>query len=485
MIPSVSITKSDGNTGVVKPSVDGILAIIAPSEKGTANQPAAFAREDLALADFGHGALVEDGAYDMAVAKKPVVLIRATASTAGSLGTVAHSGAGTSVVTATGTPLDDYEVEFLVVVAGTIGAAGITFKYSLDGGKTYSGVTALGTAALFLIPNTGVTLNFAAGTMLAGQKETVTATGPRMTTANLVTALEALRTYAGGWECLLVDGLDATATDVSTLDLWLSARETEGKFKTAVINAVPRDSATQTEAQYATAMATAFGASSASSTRSVVVCADRGYLSSIVRGLRMRKPVALGIAARGMAVDVSEDPAFVAAGPISGFQIADDRQNPKFHDEALYPGLDDLRLATLRSVPGREGAYCNNAPLLSPSGSDYVYWQHARVMNKACTIAFEVLTGRLSQGVKRDLKTGYILEEDAQEIEGLVNAELEKQLVKPGRVSGAAFVLSRQDDLRSNAGATLNGEVQVAPLAYVKKFAVNAAFKKTITVGAA
>lgn len=31
MTPSVEITKTDGNTGAVKPSATGVLAIIAPS----------------------------------------------------------------------------------------------------------------------------------------------------------------------------------------------------------------------------------------------------------------------------------------------------------------------------------------------------------------------------------------------------------------------------------------------------------------------
>jgi hypothetical protein len=228
-------------------------------------------------------------------------------------------------------------------------------------------------------------------------------------------------------------------------------------------------------------MTTAFA--SASSTR-VVMCADAGDLVSVVRGIRQKRQTSFAVAARGMANDIARDCAFVEDGPVDGFQITDDRQNPKYHDELLYPGLDDLRLTVLRSVPGRQGPFINNPNLLSPSGSDYVYWQHARVMNRACEIAFEILTGRLSKGVRKDVATGYILEEEAQEIEGLVNAELDKQLVTPGRVSGARYVLNRTDDLSSNAGATLNGEVQVSALAYVKKFAVNAKFVKTITVKA-
>lgn len=481
MLPSVSIQKADGNTGVVRPSAEGILAIIAPAQQGTANQPGAYARRDVAFAEFGQGRLVEDAAYVMSVAGKPVVLIRGTAGTAGALGTVTHTGAGTSVVTATGTPLDDYDIEITITLGGTIATGPISLKYSIDGGKTYSGIISLGTANTFAVPNTGATLNFAAGTTLTGQKEAVKATGPRMTNANLVTALEALRTYGGAWDAILVSGLDATATELSTLDLWLAAREAEGKFKTAIVNSIPRDALTQTEAQYAAAMTTAWGA--ASSTR-VVVCADVGYLVSLIRGHRATRSVALGLAARGMKSDISTDAAFVADGPVAGYQIQDDRGNPKFHDEALFPTLDDLRLTTLRSIHGRQGAFITNPLLLSPSGSDYVFWQHARVMNKACGLTFEILTGRLSQGVRKDVATGFILEEDAQEIEGLVNAELDKQLVTPGRVSGARFVLSRTDDLSSNQGATLTGEVQVSALAYVKKFDIVSRFVKTISVSA-
>lgn len=484
MIPTVSITKSDGNTGVVKPGAEGILAIIAPSEKGDLNTPSAHVRQDLALAEFGRGKLVEFGAYDMAVAKKPVVLIRCDPSTAGDYGSVTVDGEpeedASTITEGASEPLDDFDVLVTFLTAGTIGVAGITYNYSLDAGKTKSGTKALGTLTTLTIPNTGVSFDLGAGDIAAGETVSCAVTGPEMNNTDLADSLEALRTYNGAWDAVLV-AMDADASTVSTLETWLSAREAQGKYKTAIVNAVRRDPGTQTEAQYATAMGTAFA--SASSTR-VVVCADAGDLTSLLSGARQPRPVSLGLAARGMASDISTDAAYVSDGPITGYSIADDRGNPKYHDEALFPGLDDLRLATLRSFDGRAGAFINNPLLISPSGSDYVFWQHARVMNKACEVAFQLLTQRLSKGVHRDLKTGFITEEDALEIEGLVNAELEKQLVRPGRVSGAAFVLSRNDDLTSNAGATLNGEIQIAALAYVKQFAIVARFVKTISVAA-
>jgi hypothetical protein len=190
-----------------------------------------------------------------------------------------------------------------------------------------------------------------------------------------------------------------------------------------------------------------------------------------------------------MAVDIATDPAFVADGPIAGYQIKDDRGNPKYHDEALYPGLDDLRLASLRSFEGRNGAYITNAPMISSAGSDYVFIQHARVMNRACDLAWQTLSGRLSDGVMKNPSAEangevYIREEEAADIEGLVQTALERELVTPRRVSGAAFTLSRTDDLSSNQGAELNGEVAIQALAYVKKFSVEAKFVKAITVAA-
>lgn len=480
MIPQVAITKTDGNTGVVRPSADGVLAIIAPSEKGTVNQPASYARQDLALTDFGKGHLVEAAAYDLTVAGKPVVLIKGQASVAATNSAVVHTGAGSSVVTVSGTTLDDYEAEIVFVTGGTQGIAGATLKWSLDGGKSYSATVALGTAVLFAIPGSGLTFNFAAGTFLAGQREQVTTTAARMNNADLVLALEALRTYGAGWDTILVSGLDATATEVATLDTWLAARETEGKYRTAIVNNAMRTAA-QTEATYATAQTAVWA--SASSIR-VTVCADGGDLVSPLTGYRQRRPMTWGLAAREMAKDISVDAAYVADGPITGYSIRDDRNNPKYHDEALFPGLDDLRLASFRSFNSRQGAYVNNPLLMSPSGSDYVYRQHARVMNKACELTFEVLTNRLSSRVKRSNTTGYINEEDAQEIEGLVQAKLDQELVNANRVSGARFVLNRTDDLRPNSGATVNCEVQVTALAYIKRFQVNARFVRTIAVNA-
>ncbi len=482
MIPSVSVTKIDGQTGVVRPSSDGILAIIAPSSSGTANQPAAYTRGDLAHTDFGLGPLPAIASYHLDVAKKPVLLVKPSTDTAAAYGAVTHAGTGTSVPTAGGTsPVDDFNVLVTFVAGATVGVAGGTFTYSLDGGVNTSGVLALGTANTLTIPNVGVSFALAAGTVVAGDTISCVVTGAKMSNANLITALEALRTTSQPWEMVLVyaDSEASSAANVGTLDTWLSGLESTGKFRGFIANARQR-TAGETEATYLTAMTTAFA--SAASTRGLV-CADAADMTNPNLGCVQSRYAAIGVAARLMQYGIEVDAAYVANGPLPGLTIADTRGNPKHHDELLYPGPDAIRLTALRSFDGTQGVFVNNPLLISASGSDYVYAQHLRCMNAACTIAYQICQTQLSKGVRKDPKTGFILEEDAAAIDALVNSALAVAL--SGRVSAVGFQLHRTDDLSSNAGATVGADLQMSALAYIKNFAVSAKFTKALTIPAA
>jgi hypothetical protein len=483
MIPNATVTKNDGGTGVVRPGAKGICAIIAPSSAGTVNQPAAYTKPSLALNDLGYGMLTDFASYIMAVAGNPVVLVKGTASTPGAYGAVVHTGAGTSVVTATvGTPNDDYNARIRFILPGTIGVAGITYVYSLDGGLTESAAQALGTANTIVIPNSGVTFSLGAGTVLAGQLELVPCTGPRMTTSDVSAALDALRTSSQPWEMVFLAGHDCVAATITLIDTWLAAREAEGRYRAFVANTVFRTSA-QTEAQYATALDTAL---TASATIRGAVGADGGDCVSTIpgRAITQKRPTALALTARLMDIDYGVDAAYVSLGPVPGFALADSKGNPNNHDENLYPGLDALRFATLRTFDRKSGTFITNPNVLSTQGSDFVWMQHVRTMNRACEIAYDVLTQQLSRGINKSPKAGpngeiFIAEEDAQRIEALVNQALYELR---GQVSDLLFSLSRTDNIGSNGPVTLNGAVKIAALAYVKQFNTNASFVRTISV---
>lgn len=487
-LPAVQITKNPANTGNVTPSEKGICAIIAPCQKGTQNQPASYSKPSSALSDFGYGVLTDDAAYVMGVSGNPVLLVRATASTAAVYGAMTLTGTGTTTPSGTGAPLDDFNVVVTITLGGIVGTGPISYTYSLDGGVNTSAVQALGTATEIDIPNSGVAIaltHSSSQTLVTGDVITFTTTGPRMNNTDLTTALEALRTSALPWEIVLVGGLDATSTTITTLDTWLAAREAEGRFRGFVVGARPKGFGVpgETEAAYSTAMQTAFGSSA--SIRGCV-CADVGDLASVLpgRGIVQQRSSALALAARLMKIDFGTDAAYVSDGPVPGFALADSRGNPNHHDENLYPGLDDLRLVTLRSFERKAGTFITNANVISTQGSDFVYAQHFRVMNRACEIAYDILTNQLSRGVHKNPKPGpggaiYISEEDAQALEQLVNAALQELV---GQVTALKFVLSRTDDIGANGPITLNGQVEIEALAYAKKFNINASFVRTISV---
>lgn len=482
MLPNVQITKTDGNTGVVRPGADGICAIIAPAISGTQNQAAAFGKSKALVTEFGGGLLPENAAWMMQFTQRPVVCVRSAASVAAVLGTVVHSGAGTSVVTATGTPIDDYQIVFRVIAGGTVGTAGITYQYSLDGGINFTATLALGVANTLLLKlptglSTGVTLNFAAGTMLAAQTESLPATAARMNNADLVAALEALRLSSQRFEHVHVVGpLDGTMFD--TLAAWRLARDAEGRYYTTSGNTRARNSG-ETEAAFKTAIDTIFSAKADTGT---LVGADVFDGSSPITGVVHVRDFMLATVTRGMSIARGVDCAQVSLGPLSGVNIKDDRGNPKWHDEAIYPGLDDSRFTVARSFDQLPGAYVTNPLLFSSPGSDYVYWQHMRTMNRACEIAKELLTQKLSSGIRKD-ENNHIVEVDAQEIDDLVSSVIRSEL--DGQITDGGFVLSRTDDLGSNGPATLNGDVWIKSLAYAKKFNIEAKFVRTIPASAA
>lgn len=500
MLPNVSITKQDFQTGTVGPSPVGVLAIIAPAAAGATNVPVGYTSDRQALTDFSPGVLVEDASYTLQESGSPVLLCRATAATAASYGTIDVSKmTGTSVPTSgAGVPVDRYDVIVTFSTTTTIGGAGGQWTYSLDGGLTVSAAQALPPTvpAVLTIPNfsaggsPGVSFSMAAGAVNAGDFFRVLTTPAQMTDADLVTSLEAMRTTTIPWEALLIEEDSGTGT-TALVDTWLAGLEKVGKFRMAFLNTRFKNQlhvgsgVAETEAAFLTAMQTLTGQQTPSIRLSQGT--DGGAVASTLTGLTQPRKTALVEAARAMSIPIGVEPAYVAIGNLPDLRIVDSNGGPLFHNEEIYPNLDQLQLATLRSVQGQPGVFITNGRIFSLTNSDYQFVPHVRTMNRACEIAYQIMMTQLSRGIgkkPRDPVTGavYILEGDALTIEGLVNEAVAPPL--KGQVVAVKFSLARNDDLSSNAGATLNGSVQIVALAYIKNFKVTASFTKSIAVAA-
>ena len=487
-IPAVSVKKTTvGGTPAII-STQGILAIIAAASTGSALPPTMLTNQTLTTSTFGSGMLPECAVYDINVSGQPVVGLAVNPSIAGSYygSTFMKNITGSSAVTTTpgSAPYLHYDVEIAIVQGGTVGTPGITYTWTVDGGASVSAITALGSATTLAIPNTGVSFNLGAGSLGSGDNWSIYTERPLLSNADTAAALAILGNTKLPWEGVLIDAQYGVGL-VSLVDTWLAGREANGQFNFALLNTrfllEPTPTA-ETPSVYAAAIIAQTGGDASNR---LCVGADGGHMTSVITGFTTKFPTSLALGAVAMSVtpNIGTDPAFVSIGPVPGFEISLNG-NPNDWDEFLYQSLDSQRLTTLRTFAtgGPQGVYITDANVLIPSSSNIYWLQLLRVLNKACSIAWQVLNTQLSAGVPTvyNATTGAvnIKETAAQRIEALVNSPLKSGL--SGQVTDQNFALNRDDNLIVPK-APINGTVAIVPLVYLKNIVVQAGLTKSIS----
>jgi len=464
--PTVNVTELDGALGILPATAGRLLAVVGVSSSGPIDTPATFARVSDVVASFGVGPLVEAAAYYIEKYGRPVIIVRTGQSVLGAFpagAVVAFVGTGTSAITVDNigsAPADDFEFAFKVVTGGTIGVAGITFQWSLDGGRNYSPVTDLGIATSFIFPDSGgVQIDFAAGTLVADDLATFRGDAPNWNGAEIGTALDALFASSVAWENVhIVGALDGTTFDV--IDPKFTGGLLVGRYHGWIGHARMPDLA-ETEAAYLAALAAIFD------TKATVhgeICAGAAKTSSSVSGRSYRRPVSFAVGSREGFVSEEIDISDVNLGSLPGVSIRDANGNADEHDESLNPGLDDARFTVLRTWLGVQGVYVNRPRILSAAGSDFDLFTKRRVLNIAHAVLRLYFIRRLNKPILVDATSGFILEREALEIESGARAAMRSVLLAKPKASAVQFTLSRTDNVLSTK--TLTGTARVVPLAY-------------------
>lgn len=459
-LPGVRINELDNQLGAVSSASGGkMFAIAGPSSTGPVNVPGTFARSKDIVAAYGGGPLVEAAAYWIEKYQRPVMLVRTAVTGDAAVSTVDHEATGTTVVTVGDDPTtpDDYELALHFLKGGTVGQAGITYRVSYDAGRTWSGAMSLGTATEITYPGTGVTFELAAGTVVAGDVHTATATAPQWNGTNLQAALAPLGVTTVPWEYVLLVGgvIDSTTFDVA------EAVTTYGNGRHCWYGNTRLPNAGETEAAYAAALAPL---SAAKASKHPSVAAGATKLTSAISGRAYRRPLAWSAATRQASVDEHINVAAVDLGPLPGVSIRAENGNPDEHDEAISPGLDDLRYVTARTHPRKPGVYITLPRVFAPPGSDFKIAPNRRVINLAYEALDDYLLGIVHKPIIVSRKTGFILPSVAKDIELGADAVLAAVLLNAPKASGAFFKMSRTDNLLSVPALTCGAKV--LPLAY-------------------
>lgn len=225
-LPSASGRIDESGAGVAVGSE--YIAILSCMEKG----PIATVRRTSKVQDtrdeFGRGEGLEFSGLYVRGTNLPYLFVRMTSAVAAAIGPVDTTGVtGTSALTWSGTPFDDESLRLLVDVGGTIGTSGIVFRISRDGGRSYAGQVRLGTATSYVIPDTGITVNFAAGTLVAGDLAKCKCLPPLWDAAGLSAAFDGLRAYPTRPRIIIIHGDVDDSTDVQNVIDEMNAMETE------------------------------------------------------------------------------------------------------------------------------------------------------------------------------------------------------------------------------------------------------------------
>jgi hypothetical protein len=464
--PGVTQTETDGALGVLPEGAGVAFAIVGTSSLGTVDQPAAYSKVSDVVAAFGVGPLVEAAAYYIDNYQRPVLLVKTGGTTAGAYvgaGTFTYLG-GTSVFsrTAATIPLDDYEPYVIFDIGGTRGTAGIFYRTSLDGGRTLSASTALGTATSISLGN-GVSYDLAAGTIIAGATIVDRTSAPAANSTELGTAIDAAKASAIPWELMLVTGfLDGTLYDVVNTKIADKHHAWIGTARTPSIG--------ESEATYLAALVTIF---SAKSSVYGELCAGACDLTSGVNSRKYRRPVSFAIGALEAASSEEVNIADPNLPSLPGVSIHDSLGILKHHDESNNPGLDDARFSVLRTWVDFNGIFPNRPRLFCSPGSDFYIMPMRRLLNIIHRTAKRYMVRRLNQPTEVNKKTGYVKEQELSEMESGCDAAFSAALA--GKKTSARLALSRTDKVLNTR--KLTGKYRGLPPAYIELAELDGGFE--------
>lgn len=471
----VSINLIDNGGAAVVVPTQNVQVVIGVASAGTVGQVVATKSPQTLATTFAWGPLPEAASLTC-LAGGTVLAIRATSNTAGALTAVTTSqgtggSTGSSVTTVTGVPLDTYFVQVTYTLGGTVATGPIAFTISLDAGRTQSPPVQITTATTYLIPGTGITLNFAAGTKIAGNFDRFGSTEPLWNDAGITAAINSLAASPYGQQGFgsmhIVGGAVATGfssgaagADVTAIagdsgsNLSALAAAVQPIYAETIMSARDAKFPTawggtgETEATWMTSIQTDYSAVAA---RRASVCAAYFNMpSALINPLgmspRFRRSIAYSIAQRTVLLSGPQRSwGRVKDGPLGGIVI-DPINDPTdgfiYHNEAINPGLNAARFVTTTTRAYLQGIYNLQANNMASTGAQINSRPLMAVWNVAATILVQVGQTLINDNV-RLLPAGTMDPRDAKTIGSILKTALDTNMTANQMISSCTVVVDQ------------------------------------------
>lgn len=506
----VTITINDGgaNTAVNVPASNVRVKIgcllTGVGQTAVVNQIIATRNPNTLLGAFVGGELAEASAL-VCLAGGLVLAIGVPVVTLGTATSVVSTvpGGSTSAVTVT---LDSTNgawmasfVRVKITTGGTRGTAGIKFQISLDAGRNFTPDISLGVATTYAIPNTGITINFGAGTLVAGDYYSFSTTGPKWNIAGVSAAITALQnsSYAlTGWGGMHLVGV-AAGTDATSLQGYLGGSPdgagglAAGNIYSRII-ADARDTIPPTawggsgesEATWMTSVQTDFSAVSAKR-----VCVSAGWYNMpgafpiLSTTFNYRRALGWALDARECAIPAQRHAGRVKDGALGNVVInptTDPSDGFVYHDERFNPGLTSARFCAAKTRIGKQGFFVDQPNLMAPTGSTFTLLPFGNVIDVACDIAFQTAEEEINDDLRVN-QNGTLYVNDALSLQNNILAAINANMTAVSMISGASVVV----DQTANVALTGNIPITITITrnGYVLSITINIGFSSPKAAG--
>jgi hypothetical protein len=379
----------------------------------------------------------------------------------------------TSVVTVTGTCVDAYEAVLEILDGGTRGTAGITYRISLDGGRSYTKKLRLGTDVTIQINDgtidSGLDFALAAGDLDAGDVFTFETTEPAIQASDVVEALEELDDEETDWDfCHVVGAVDATAAGTigGTFTTFAADALGNARFSHAWMS-TRSEYARESESTFESRMIEDFDAHE--NARTFISSGYTRFTCPITRR-RNRRPVSWLAVVEDLRLPLQEELSRFARGPLSSDVTIYESGVRLEHDARIRQALQAERFVTLRTRKRRAGVYFTRGSSFDAEGGLEGLRPRRRVLDVAAYIYRDVLEDQLGDETEVNAadedNPGCLPEEVAARIDRDVISAIEARL--GGKYSTITVRVSRTTVL--GPGVRLPARMSIVGLEYFDGF---------------
>lgn len=309
--------------------------------------------------------------------------IPVAASTAGTVGAPTKTGTGFGSLTITGSPTNTFSVIVKITAQGTLNTA--SFAYSIDGGYSYSNEITVPLTGAYEISGTGLTVTFSEATeaeqkpssFLVGDTYAASSTAPTMTNADVLAAIDKLKTTSTVFEFVHIVGESVLALWQAVSAAQLELQDTYKKPMFFMLEAYTPNDAEEMSA-YALRLETD---RAKVANYNIQVVPARGLL---VKLDGTTQNVNLAGVVSGLYAKAAVQVCIGKTREEAGFGIPKDSLLELRPDgvREIIERLDTAGYLTFRDYDGIDYFYVYNSRMMSPSGSDYRYAEDVRVLNK-------------------------------------------------------------------------------------------------------